>query len=787
MSMPIVKIKYDEVAMTSAHSKIFANIGRTAANNMVLKIGKILRGHIIDGKITKFKATTGLLPENKYGLIDGAIFENYVKFDYGDISINFEDGHTKRGKPFAIDKAGNVKGEGVTGSILQLLDIPSDKIGNTFSEVRIKGANVPISIILASWLGLSEFLKLIGVSAKEYDIGRGVNRALGPVLRFKDVKLQLDYSNMEQMLLVNGLLKYESVFKEMERDTLDKASGWKLFAVLFGLGRSQERTIVSIQDTWIDPITNKLLIKQGYPTEMVDLFLAVNRLLSTSEFNREADGDYMFLRGYDRLTSIAYREILSDGLVSPTEDTSPLNLISNQTRIGYGGNAGRSDQSMQARHRVFDPNDRGVISEAGTDDGKTGTILKTSVNPNFDSIYGTSSKDKEMGVGNQLSASTLAAPFSLHDELKRTIFAGIQGNAMIYAEGYRIMSVYTGMGPTIAAQVNGNYLHVAAQDGVVVRVTDKFVEVKYADRTLKKLSMGRAYSRNSGKILPKKLVTDVKRKDTFKAGDILIWDMYYFDRSMIDPMQVEMFTGSPTIVAIKDEQDTYEDSHTLSKEMGDTAMSTKIIHNKAISASFKNEFKLLVKVGDMVSPNTKVAIISPEGVEITEDSKSLDFLSQIAPKAGSSGEVVRIEVFYIGDKADASPGIRKVINKSDAMFKEESEYLDVFPSGSIKEPTFISKQSLEKDSIVVNIYIEHLDKFSVGDKSSFANALKTVNGYAWNGRIETIGKIRIDAKFSGDGIFRRVVTSALSLGLLNLSQYTATHKAVDIYRGRVKY
>lgn len=814
MTQPIVKIRHNEVAMTSSRTKMFATTGHAAADNLELKLVKEINVKILDGDITGESVGHPLKPDVKYGIVEGALRSNFTTLTCNGLKLNFTDGHTYKGDPVKLKENGDLVGKENYGSVLSLLGISKDRLGKMHSEVRIKGARLPISIIVASWMGLGVFLDRIGVKATEFDITHRVDKSKGPVVRFKDAKIQLGYSGVEQELLINGLLKYEKHFREIERDSMDRDIGWRLLFTLMGLGRSQERGIASIRNTWIDVITHKLLIRQGYPTEMSDLFLAVNKLLSDSSFKRETDGDTMFIRGHDRVNDLIYRElmvgvdefdskvsskrklsinpravklaILQDTLVGPTEDTSPINQISNQTRIGYSGTGGCSDRVMRSNRRAFDPNDLGVISEAGTDDGKAGTILNTPVNPNFDSIYGTSSKVKQTELGNVLSINSLTAPFALNDEMKRVVFARIQSNAMIYAEGYRIMPTYTGGGMIAIHQCNGNYGHIAEQAGKVLSITDKYIEFKYDDGTKVKKALGRSMSRNSGKILPKKIITDYKAKDTFRAGAVLAWDTNYFARSMIDRDQVDLYTGAPVFIAIKEETDTYEDGSAIDQVIGEEKLATNIIHARTLSVGFKNGFKLLVKEGDHVDAGDPIALITPEGVDINENVGRLDFMSQVAPKAKSSGNVIRIEVNYIGDKKNATKGVRSAIAASDKQFAEESEYKDVYPSGEIKEPTFINQEYLDKDTIVVTLYIEHLDKYGIGDKSSDCNALKTVNGYAWQGRIETLDGQRIHGKFSGDGIFRRVVTSAFSIGLLNFCQYTAGREAIARYRGTNK-
>lgn len=813
-TLPIVKIGINEVAMTSSNSKIFATVGRAATDNLGARISKHVMNLILDEVITVYLEGTLPPPGNKYGFIEGALATNYSKLEYNGLKLNFNETHSYKGDVVKFNAAGDLVGKENYGSVLNLLDMPNDKLGKFHSEARIKGAHVPIAMIIASWIGLDEFFKLIKVKTTEYDVGSRVDASKGPVIRFKDVKVQVEYSNLEQLLLINGFVKYDKAMREIERDSLDAPAGFRILFTVMGLGRSQYNGIASVRTRWIDPITGKLLVRQGYPTDMTNLFLSVNKLLSTSEYNRETDGDMMYIRGYDRIVDLLYREImvgmnefdantsprrklsinpraveiaiLSDALVSPAEDTSPMGQISNQTRIGYGGTAGRSDRSLMARHRAFDENDLGVISEAGTDDGKSGTILNTPANPNFDSIYGTSSKDKDLDYGNVLSINSLHAPFILHDEMKRVIFSRIQSNSMVYAEGYRLMPVYTGAGLVAAHQVKGNYTFVADDDGEIFKVTDKFVEVKYNKLGRKKYKLGRGISRNSGKMYPKKLITDYKRGDKFKEGAVLIWDTNYFSRSFLDRDQVDLYNGAPIFVAVKEEGDTYEDGSATSRKYGDTSMSSRVIHSKTITATYKNGLELLVGLGDKVSPNTPVAVITPEGVELGKKGDTLDFMSRVSPKAEYSGEVVRIEVNYIGDPKEATKGIRALIRDTNKVRSEEAEYTDEFPTGEIINPTYINQEYLDTNSVVITLYIEHLDRYGVGDKSSDCNALKTVNGYSWEGRMETLDGIEVHEKFAGDGMFRRVVTSAFSIGMISRANHTGGLRVCDVYHNRIK-
>ena len=109
------------------------------------------------------------------------------------------------------------------------------------------------------------------------------------------------------------------------------------------------------------------------------------------------------VRGYDRIAGSIYREIVKsvrqyngrtasasasismnphsvwidivqDRAAAPIEQTNPIRNAKEREVMTFGGNGGRSRQSMVAQTRVYKDSDVGFVSEAGVDSGDVGII-----------------------------------------------------------------------------------------------------------------------------------------------------------------------------------------------------------------------------------------------------------------------------------------------------------------------------------------------------------------------------------------------------------------------------
>ena len=813
IAFPIVKLTPQEVTMTSSMSKIFGRVCRSASTNY----DKWLLDHVLDlrvsGELTDVvvENTANTAIDAKIACKEAILRTRFKSFTHK--TFKFGDIHKLGGKVVTFKEDNNLYYEdgSFASTVEDALGLGELKKPVPFSELYIKGKHIPVGVLLAYWLGFSKFIKRIGCSYEILEPNTRVVDKTLLVIRLTDCKIAIKYTTPAQELMLAGFNYFKTGLREIQFKDLESKRGYIKVFISRGINKSHEVIYDMIYNSWIDPVTKRVLKSVDQPTEIVKVILYVNDLLLHRQHVKETDGAYMYTRGYSRVNDIVYRElmtgvramkanptvnrkmninpravelaILKCPATVPAESANPLNLISSETRVVYVGVGGRSGVSMVTRHREFHKNDLGILSEAGTDDGKAGTVLNYPVSPNLKNLYGVPDTDGEKTVGSVFSMATSIAPYAMHDEMKRTIFSRIQANSWISSDFRVTMPLRTSAEYIAAHHVDGVYTMVSKLDGVVTKVSDKVIQVTYDDKSKGHMALGDKVGDISGKSILRQITTDRTKGYKFKAGEVLAWDELFFGRDLLEPEQVCLYTGVPSYIAMCETDTTFEDGAAIS-EASTKRMASNTVYTKYVAVPFNSEMKLNVAVGDHLEHSTILATVAPEGVSLSKDDASFDYLSQMTPKAGIVGDVFQIEVFYCGDVKDMSSGLRKVVKESDAEFLARSEHEDVHPNGYIKTPTFIGKKSLEYNSAVIKIYAKHMDPVKEGDKNSHCNALKHVVGEVYTGLYETKRGTKIDGKFSFEGILRRVVTSPKAIGVFNMAMDMGGKRAVDAYYGK---
>lgn len=839
--LPIVKIADSTVALTSAMSKLFVERGRRRANSypewlyanlLNLKQGGFLTDVRVD---SVYVSDEGLNIPDTYAILamrfrtfkfkditfnfDYKKRANLVKGNLKDVEKNGIIAGTVPGGYLLIDEANNfftLKNgkEEVLGSIEDVLGLDRSRRPIEFSEVKVKGKYVPVGVMLAYWMGVEKFFKYIGVEVEEYEKNGRIPAGDGIVIRFKDVKLNINCQTKMQELLVGGFTYFKTALKDVNYDDLRRQSNFHSVFASRGIGQNQYNTFTRIKRLWIDPITHDLLEYMGEPTDITNLFIRATELLTNKQHVDETDGAYKINKGYNRINDLIYKELVNgvvelnrgsttakrtfsinpkavrmaiamDAGVSPVAEANPMQVSGEQERITYGGAGGRSNQSMMGRHRKFHKNDMGVISEGFTDNGKAGTILYYTANPDISSIYGTPGKSGKRDVGNLLSNSTVINPFSLKDDPKRSNFARIHFDAWANVVGQMTLPCRTGAELVMAHKAGKKFALSTVEAGRVVEVTDEGMRILYESGEEDTVKLGRSFGSNAGKTIPHKMITDRKVGYKFQAGEILAWNPYFFERDWIEDKQVAMLIGVPSFIALRETMITYEDGSSQSETYA-KKLASRVTHIRDILVNFDDNVKLNTKVGDTLETDSSLANILPVGVEFTDDTSSLDYQSNTSPKSKYVGDVERIEVLYCGDPSEASESVRGIIAKGDRERKKESVYTKEYPRGDISEPTYIGKNFVGRNSCLIRIYITGLTSFEGGDKMGYMHALKTVSGKIYSHLYETVNGLPIDGDFSYKGVMARIVDSPVYEGIANMIVRQIGLNACKVYEGEMK-
>lgn len=833
---PIVKLSDSAVVLTSAMSKLFVRRGARKANsypewlyaNLLnlkelnyitdVKVGNVFRFDIptpdtysilaMRFKTFKFKDITFHLDYNTRNTL--------TKLDLDKVEKNGTLVGTVPGGLLLVDEFSTFytlinNKEVPLGTIEDIIGLDKTKIPKEFSEVTIKGKVVPVGVLLSSWMGIEPFFKYIDVKVVEHEANKRVVADDGVLLKFKDLKVVVYCESKLQELLVNGFTYFKDALKEVNYEDLGVTKNYNHIFASRGISISQYTHYERVERSWIDPITRDLLEGMREPTDIRNLFIRATELLTNKQHVEEHDGAYKINKGYNRINDILYKELMvgvaelnrgsttakrkftinpkavrmaiaMDAGVSPVAEANPLQVRTEQERITYSGAGGRSSQSMPGRIRKFHKNDMGVISGRYTDNGKAGTILYYSANPNIKGIYGQTDTGAEVTPSNLLSIGANINPFSMKDDPKRSAFADIQTDAWANVVGQRILPCRTGAELTVAQSAGNKFALATTEDGTITKLTDKGMVVTYKSGKTESVKLGRTFGSNAGKTIPHKMITDRKEGYKFKMGEILTWNPYFFERDWIEPTQVALLNGVPSFIALRETVLAYEDGSTQSKAFAEK-LGSRVTHVRDILVNFDDNFKLLVKEGDTTESDTSLAHILPPGVEFTEDTTTLDYQSNTSPKAKYDGTIERIEVLYCGDTSEATSGIKSVINKGDKQRREEADFTGEFPKGLIEQPTYIGQNFITRNACLVRIYITHIESFGRGDKMGYMHALKTVSGKIYSTRYHTVNGLDIDGDFSYKGVLARIVESPVYAGICNMMVRQIGLNGVKIYNG----
>ena len=109
--------------------------------------------------------------------------------------------------------------------------------------------------------------------------------------------------------------------------------------------------------------------------------------------------------------------------------------------------------------------------------------------------------------------------------------------------------------------------------------------------------------------------------------------------------------------------------------------------------------------------------------------------------------------------------------------------LDEALTGAVSERVRINGTPLEIDNVAIVISITHPIAAGVGDKSVFANQMKTIIGRVFEGVHKTESGVEIDAIFGNMSIFNRVALSPYIIGTTNSLLLTISRRAAELYKG----
>lgn len=706
------------------------------------------------------------------------------------------------------------------GPIHEFLGIELDNAPVDYVEAGVMGSDIPVGVILAYRMGLSNLFKSLGIEPDRYEAGRRFT--LLPhqyAIRFLDETLVFSRQDTLAALIVSGFSAYHKTCKRFSVYAFDKPAVYLNMFEAHGLSARHLRELELCDDLFVDPITEDLLEEMKEPTNYLGLLVRSCEMLLDDQYKNPTDLSEQRLRGYERIAGAIYTELIRSirqHKASPGksrkklemnpysvwkrvfEDPSkelvvqinPYQELRHVEAVTFSGEGGRSKQTMNWESRTFTERDMGVISENSSDSGDVGINTYTSAAPNITNLSGMSRaySPGQDGATSLFSTSALLSPAYNHEDPKRISFIANQKAHLIPTEGYHLPLYSTGYESIVGQRTSPRFCFSAPKAGKVTNIDEFSITVTYDDGEVQSLEIGRQFGKAAGLTLPNDIVTPLKVGQKFDVGHTITYNTGFFEMDWLNPGFAAMKSHRICRVAIMESPVTFEDASCLSGKFS-SKMTTRVTEIKNITLKFTDEIRELVKPGQEVEYDTVLCYIIEETAAAAggfddQTLKTLQMIDASAPKAGAKGTVDRIEVFYHGLPEDMSKSIRRASKEFEETLIKKAGSLGKKPhTGSVGTSLRIEGDSLELDTVCIRVYITCNVPNGIGDKGVFSNQLKTVVSDIVEDPMYTEDGREVDGVFGGYSVMKRIVGSAGRILTTNSILYYGSENASKIYFG----
>ena len=264
------------------------------------------------------------------------------------------------------------------------------------------------------------------------------------------------------------------------------------------------------------------------------------------------------------------------------------------------------------------------------------------------------------------------------------------------------------------------------------------------------------------------LITDFKKGDKIKKGDVVSYHEDFFERDWLYKGKPVSKTTTMATVALTHNNEVYEDSSAVSAKFAER-LTTEIVQRRKFILDFNTNIINILNVGSEVTPNDILFTgldQETDGSNLSEQSLAmLQNLASLSPRARHEGILDSIEIKYNGSKSDMSPSLRTLANRLDTELSNKTRGTAYHATNNqVGREYRSSGKSLELDTLELIFNIRTPLGLGVGDKLVFANNIKSVIGDVWDGTIKTESGDEVDAQTGYLGIIGRIVNSPIDIG-----------------------
>ena len=714
-----------------------------------------------------------------------------------------------------------------------------------YTRATIMAKRVPLVLLLSFLIGLEPLLNRLKLDYQFSETRLKTNGDLNKIIiEFKDGYLMYDSSKFSNSLILNGLIDIPT--KEYNfLQFSGKDIYFDLFNKLYGR-RNIGNAFENFNQEFIDPITEEVLEHCKLPTNFIDLIIYANSLLENNAHDFDGDMTNFRIRSnelvnvhlYQILTTAyeAYRNtadnknpqkftikqnellnsIFDSQILEEYSTLNPIFEIDRMRATSYKGPGGCNiDRAFSAEKRAYNDTMLGVFAQSSPVSSNIGVSRVLSLNPNIKSLRGyiepgSLDKVKSLDETNMLSGAELLVPLTAtHDDPQRVAMASTQSRHTISTVDSDVPLFGYGFDKILAKTISDRFAFKAKSNGVISEINEKlgYMIIKYDDMEpeVVDLTNRQALNTGSGFYINNKLTPNLKVGDKVSMGDVVASNRDFFEYNELTGDTIYK-SGPLARVCVIHGSSVFEDSTIMTEEFAEK-MASYITEKKDILLGKNSNIYYMINVGDEVNVNDPLLIFDEsyqdeylnKMLEKMSEEQKTDILESGKTHISSkwNGKIIDIKIYYTVPKDELSESLQKVINLYEKNIKKR---LRVFKDNGINIKDMVSLNDktnftepvngkiegikMGDNQVLIKFFIQTLDKFSGGDKCTYATALKGINQTLIpKGKepyLASDPSVKIDAFMSVSGYYSRMTNSFPISMALNATLIGAEKKIKDI-------
>ena len=652
-----------------------------------------------------------------------------------------------------------------------------------YTTIKIGGV-VPLGVAIAAWEGLNALLK--ASNAKYQYVDKRFSDPNYLIIPFKDRNLAIQ-NTIQNQLVFNGFYRFNTRaynLADFERPIMQTNSVYvDIFNQHFFKQYSQLTTFITYYNFFMDAITADVCNHYNIPNTLTGILIYSSALLADNNFSSELNSSLYRIRSSEIIPAMIHyhlavaisqynnrlgsrsrsnklqfnpnciiKELIDTETVSPMSALNPMNELNARELVSKKGFKGvNENKAYSVDRRTYDESMIGKMAMSSPNNATVGINRQMVADPKIESVRGytsTQGVDADYNDMQLASFSELLTPGTVtRDDAIRTAIATSQTSHIVATDAAQPVLIANGVDEIVPSYLTDEFSVVAKHDGTVLEIADGYMIVQYNNDEKQAINVGhrQSYNTSSGFYVDNQLTPNFEQGAKFKQGDILAYHNKFFSKDSTGVVRLNI--GPIAKVAFAGTYNTYEDAGLVTTKMS-KKLSSRFSMKQQIKLSCTDDIDRIVKVGDEIEIGDPLIVM---GLGDTGDKSVDNFLKAFGTtpdnddsfkrsiKSDHAGVVSAVHIYTNKSMDKLSPSLFEIISDHFKENRKKRKILDKYdntssvykmgtlfslPTEPLKTPTI---KGINCD-VLIEIYIEHDDEMSIGDKCAVYAANKQVTG-----------------------------------------------------------